>query len=52
MTVGTFHQQILEKQYFSTIKEFSNGLGALIQMKILEEEPEEQEEDSQNEMME
>jgi midasin (ATPase involved in ribosome maturation) len=30
LTVGTFHQQLLEKQIFPTVKEFADGLAAIL----------------------
>lgn len=33
MTVGTFHEQILNKQFHETIKDFRNSLEKLLQVK-------------------
>lgn len=41
MSVGTFHQQLLAKQFFNSMKDFSLGLRQLTQTTVVEEEEEE-----------
>ena len=49
MSVGTFHQQLLAKQFFNSMKDFSLGLRQLTQTTIVEEEEEEENDDDDNE---
>lgn len=37
MTVGTYHQQVLARQFFNSVKEFSSGIITLVQNKALPE---------------